>query len=855
MPNSALSVIIPTQGLAPTLPKLVRSLEQQRLGEPFEVVFVENFSNQIEKSLRSRILTAGFRIESAGAKGANRARNLGLSVTDGPVTLFLDDDCEAPHAEYFAEVLNAHRENPEVCAIGGRYILPQDISRVSRAYQLIALHWIESSRTFRNQQIQLLGGAVSYKRDLLDQKSLKFNPNIEFGGAESDFHDRLFLHDLRAMLDDRLSNIHHCFMSLGTLLRKGFLQGQGHVQRRHLLEQMPLARFDSSTRPTGWLVALYDLAFRSGEHWSSARAHYEFPSNFIIYRKILGSAPQFFLYRWGLDKESLHWRRISARNKIYGWGNSIYWNGYKLFQEARAFVKWRTEAAIRNIRWKSVRAFANVRGQLIDVKWRLLNFKNDLRLAWRGYGNHRVFEKFKLVPLTPSRYYTLNEVTLLSPTDLLRGADQESTVPTRPTFLKISDGDLPSEVTERFVTLQSCLSGIILNITEAFDFRKVLPIWNEISVPVYLHVQPGIEQIDRVYDEVKNLFYMAQQRLPKEVYSSCLTEPSQLTEFLEEEFVKVSATNPLFSIVIPAFNNDSYLPIVLDHLAKQKLPADQWEAIIVDDGSDRSLVPLVREWSQSQPSVNIRALRCGRKFSDGRLDQSYRAGRARNCGVQQASGKYLLFLDSDILVSENLLNELSSQLVSHDVVQLTRQMVRAKPVAELNFSSISSSDLYSESTYWESFKRAVNWADLKNYWKYTCTYGLAISREDFHLMGQFKARFTTYGFEDVDLGYRLSQMGRRFLLSKSNAYHMYPKPTVHSCHFDYRKRQQALRSSCREFYLANLDPEIYRDLYTVIKPSMARIFMFFAVGGELTRRVWKRTQFESAKVPDQSPQF
>ncbi|HEX7886156.1 MAG TPA: glycosyltransferase [Phenylobacterium sp.] len=92
-----------------------------------------------------------------------------------------------------------------------------------------------------------------------------------------------------------------------------------------------------------------------------------------------------------------------------------------------------------------------------------------------------------------------------------------------------------------------------------------------------------------------------------------------------------------FSIVVPTYKRADLLKWTIESLHEQSF--QDWEAIIVDDGSDDpELTARLAELSRADPRV--------RTFS-------YKDNRglpaARNHGIAQASGEYICFLDSDDL--------------------------------------------------------------------------------------------------------------------------------------------------------------------------------------------------------------
>ncbi len=100
----------------------------------------------------------------------------------------------------------------------------------------------------------------------------------------------------------------------------------------------------------------------------------------------------------------------------------------------------------------------------------------------------------------------------------------------------------------------------------------------------------------------------------------------------------------LVSIVMPVYNSQKYLPEALNSLLHQSYK--NFELICVDDGStDRSADILSRYADMDSRIIILR-----QKHSS--------AGAARNIGMDAASGKYLMFLDSDDIFKKGMLSYL-----------------------------------------------------------------------------------------------------------------------------------------------------------------------------------------------------
>lgn len=90
------------------------------------------------------------------------------------------------------------------------------------------------------------------------------------------------------------------------------------------------------------------------------------------------------------------------------------------------------------------------------------------------------------------------------------------------------------------------------------------------------------------------------------------------------------------SVVIPMYNARETLPLPLGSLVRQDFPADEFEAVIVDDGSGDGSPQAARQYLAAAP------------FEWRVLEPPHRGvSVARNLGIEASRGECLFFLDAD----------------------------------------------------------------------------------------------------------------------------------------------------------------------------------------------------------------
>ncbi len=108
-----------------------------------------------------------------------------------------------------------------------------------------------------------------------------------------------------------------------------------------------------------------------------------------------------------------------------------------------------------------------------------------------------------------------------------------------------------------------------------------------------------------------------------------------------------------YSVIIPVYNVKDYLERCVDSVLEQ-IPAG-CEIILVDDGSTDGVCPdICDRYGAAHPEI-IRVIH----QPNGGL------GAARNTGIEQAAGDYLVFLDSDDYILPGLFDSLSETIAVH----------------------------------------------------------------------------------------------------------------------------------------------------------------------------------------------
>lgn len=107
-----------------------------------------------------------------------------------------------------------------------------------------------------------------------------------------------------------------------------------------------------------------------------------------------------------------------------------------------------------------------------------------------------------------------------------------------------------------------------------------------------------------------------------------------------------------FSIVIPVYNVEKYISKCLESIKNQSY--DNFEVIIVNDGSKQNEEKIIKKYLKDSRFKYIK------KENGGISD-------ARNVGVKEITGDYLVFIDSDDYIENDLLEKFNAVLTNNSV--------------------------------------------------------------------------------------------------------------------------------------------------------------------------------------------
>ena len=116
------------------------------------------------------------------------------------------------------------------------------------------------------------------------------------------------------------------------------------------------------------------------------------------------------------------------------------------------------------------------------------------------------------------------------------------------------------------------------------------------------------------------------------------------------------------SVIIPVYNAEEYIDICLNALIKQIKEDD--EIILIDDGSTDNSEEKCKKYFEKQSNIKYFKVENGGP------------ARARNIGIDKASGKYIIFLDSDDFIEDNYIEKMLNYIQNADLAICGYKMVK-----------------------------------------------------------------------------------------------------------------------------------------------------------------------------------
>ncbi|MCG6221255.1 glycosyltransferase family 2 protein [Vibrio diabolicus] len=145
-------------------------------------------------------------------------------------------------------------------------------------------------------------------------------------------------------------------------------------------------------------------------------------------------------------------------------------------------------------------------------------------------------------------------------------------------------------------------------------------------------------------------------------------------------------TQPLVSVIMPSYNSEGTIAESIKSVISQTYT--NWEIIVVDDKSTDGTWTILKRFSEQYPNIHI--------FQN---DMNRGAGASRNLAIEKAQGRFIAFLDSDDLWTEDKLSEQIAFLLNNNYALTYTHYSRFNSEDEISVVTAPDSTTYKKLLY------------------------------------------------------------------------------------------------------------------------------------------------------------
>jgi glycosyltransferase involved in cell wall biosynthesis len=197
------------------------------------------------------------------------------------------------------------------------------------------------------------------------------------------------------------------------------------------------------------------------------------------------------------------------------------------------------------------------------------------------------------------------------------------------------------------------------------------------------------------------------------------------------------------SVVIPVYNAEKTLAATLDSLMKQSLDRNDYEILVIDNGSTDSSAEIIKSYPVTYQAEPKRG-----------------AAAARNKGIRNSKSPWIAFTDSDCIAYPDWLTRLikAADSSSADVIGGRIAPYRNSTMVEKYLAARQNKILFPQ-------EQAINGEQFP--FRYVITANAMVRKSALEEVGMFDERFEYAVGEDVELGERLERAGCTFHYEES----------------------------------------------------------------------------------------
>lgn len=268
----------------------------------------------------------------------------------------------------------------------------------------------------------------------------------------------------------------------------------------------------------------------------------------------------------------------------------------------------------------------------------------------------------------------------------------------------------------------------------------------------------------------------------------------------------------MLTAIICTYNREKYIGPLLDALAASELPKEDFEILLVDNNCRDNTRSVCEAFAKAHPDVQFRYT----------VEPEQGLSAAKNCGIREAKGGIIVFVDDDAFVDPPYLRIYADYLRQHPEIMACGGPIR--PLLEMNadpavtIESYKQGRVLSEPDWMTSYTRALlcAWMDygtrVREYphGRYPGGGNSAFRKVVFDQVGFFNTELgrkggNLMGSEEKDIFFKMQELGMPVrYLPDPVLHHIIPEAKLQPLYFDRLTRQMGISERKRTLAISKI---------------------------------------------------
>lgn len=263
------------------------------------------------------------------------------------------------------------------------------------------------------------------------------------------------------------------------------------------------------------------------------------------------------------------------------------------------------------------------------------------------------------------------------------------------------------------------------------------------------------------------------------------------------------------SIIVAIYNVEAYLERCLSSIVKQDLPPEEYEILLINDGSTDGSLAIAQKYEQQYSNVKVFSKENGGLSS------------VRNFGIENSKGRYIMHVDGDDFLVENVVGKVLNVAEENDLDLCFYPSLRYPSGIKL--------DAYAKFPHYQVFRGnqlILQGMEVSSTW--SCIY-----RHDF-LDARGVSYFDRIAHQDVEFNYRLYPFAERVMFTDIYTYVYNKEGESITRTKSLNKRQKSLldnlqiASNVKTYYKkVECQGDVRKYIYRKMNSSLSAFFISF----------------------------